>query len=862
MNNDKNKAFLNKLLYPAAFSVPVFILVLIYVFRGVFPFGENCYLRSDMYHQYITFLAAFQDKLKHSESLLYSWDIGGGVNFVALYAYYLATPVNWLCVLFPQKYLIEFMSAFMIIKTGLCGVTFSYYISKRFDRKNITIAAISVFYALSGYMCAYNWNVMWLDCIVLFPLIILGLERLIKEGRYLLYCITLSLSILSNYYISIMICIFCVLYFIMYVLCEGDFNEPLTVLKRTGSFALWSLLAGGMAACLLLPEISALMLTASGEFNFPKTLSNYFPILEMVSRQLMLVEPAIFSAHEPNIYAGIAVFILVPLYALNQKTSTREKIGRFAFLFLFYLSFNLNIPNYIWHGLHFPNSLPCRQSFIFTFLILVMSYEGFAGLKSRSSKELWGILGGITLLFLLFEQLFAGEDYSYGIVYVSLLFVALYAIIIGMYRRSLVSDSILALILFIVVFFEAFINAEDTTIFTTSRTAYVSDNLAISTVLDTIDEQDSGFFRVEKLTRRTKNDAAWHHYHGLSLFSSTANAGYASLLASLGGERSTNSYGYYGATPLVEALFNVKYVLAASSELNSPYRTLAAWDENAYLYQNNYNFGMGYMIPDTLEENWNLLISNPFTVQNSFVALSTGYAPLFQSIRTYNSGNSVEFEVDKAAQVFVYITSSGKSYTISYEDAVYNQLCEPKTYTMNQKYAIDLGYLDSGTNMKITADDSSSISCYVYTLDEAIFKDFCEEFGKSTYNVTAYDDTHLSGTINVAEDGIFVSNVIYDKGWKVTVDGNEIDYTAFKDALISFPLSAGAHEISFSYFPCGFSEGIVISAVSLAVFIAILAISQLLRKRTKPGFEAEKNFPEAVSDDAEIEDLSVTGKDM
>ena len=107
------------------------------------------------------------------------------------------------------------MSIFIIFKIGLSGFTFSYYLSHHLKNKSPYIAAISIFYALSSYICAYSWNLMWLDCIWLFPLIMLGLERLIKEGKCVLYCITLGLCILSNYYISIMVCIFCVLYFIV-----------------------------------------------------------------------------------------------------------------------------------------------------------------------------------------------------------------------------------------------------------------------------------------------------------------------------------------------------------------------------------------------------------------------------------------------------------------------------------------------------------------------------------------------------------------------------------------------------------------------------------------------------------------------
>ncbi len=818
------------LLYGTAFWVPVFVLILIYIFRGIYPFGDSCYLRSDMYHQYVTFLAAFQDKIKNGESLLYSWDIGAGVNFMALFAYYLASPTNWLTILIPQEHVIEFMSIFMIIKTGLCGVTFSYYISKRHNSHNLAIAAISIFYALSGYICSYNWNVMWLDCIVLFPLIVLGLERLIKGGSATLYCVTLALSIMSNYYISIMICMFLVLYFFMYMVCACDFQEPKKVFKATGKFGLFSLLAGGMAACLLLPAISALSLTASGEFNFPSKLTNYFSILEMVSRQLLTVEPAIFSAHEPNIYSGLIIFLLVPLYALNPETSTREKIGRFIFLFIFYLSFNLNIPDYIWHGFHFPNSLPCRQSFIFTFLLLAMSYEGFVHAQKCSHKEIWGILGGIIALFLIIEEIFAGSDYSYGIVYVSIFFVAVYAIILALYRKGQWPKTMCAALLLTAAFFEAFINTEATSIFTTGRTHYLSDNQAISNVIDEAAKNDDSFYRIEKLTRRTKNDSAWHHYHGLSLFSSTANAGFAKFLAKLGSEDSTNSYGYYGATPLVEALTNVKYVLGTDGLL-SPYRKLKASDTETFLYENIYNFGMGYMVPDTLSEDWNMDINNPFIIQNSFVALTTGLSPLYTTVSYHTSGSTVEFSPDEPGQVYAYITSSGKNFEVSYTDALYQPLKETKTYSMNQKYMLDLGYLDDTYNVSITSTDNSTINLYLYTLNEDVFKEFCEVFGESTLNVTSYDETHLNGTINVKEAGTFVSAIIWDEGWTVTVDGREVETTAFKDALVSFPLDEGSHEIEFSYYPKGLKTGLIISITCLIAFLALTIIPFFVRKK-------------------------------
>ncbi len=117
-----------------AFLIPVIILAALYYVRDIFPFGSNCYLRSDMYHQYAPFFSEFWHKIRSGESLTYSWDIGMGTNFTSLFAYYLASPANWLIALFPQRSMIEIMNAMIIVKLAAASVSFAYYIAKHFHQ--------------------------------------------------------------------------------------------------------------------------------------------------------------------------------------------------------------------------------------------------------------------------------------------------------------------------------------------------------------------------------------------------------------------------------------------------------------------------------------------------------------------------------------------------------------------------------------------------------------------------------------------------------------------------------------------------------------------------------------------------------
>jgi len=199
--------------YSTAFLIPVVICLMALIVQGLYPFGEECFLKTDMYHQYAPFFAEFRRKLVSGDSLLYTWNVGLGVNFVALSAYYLTAVGNVLLFAVPEDLVIEFMTVLVVVKIGLSSVTMAKYLSAHFKEKDKGVILFSMFYALSGYICAYYWNLMWLDCIVLFPIVVLGIEKLVNGESGALYGITLAVTIFSNYYISMMTCIFAVIYF-------------------------------------------------------------------------------------------------------------------------------------------------------------------------------------------------------------------------------------------------------------------------------------------------------------------------------------------------------------------------------------------------------------------------------------------------------------------------------------------------------------------------------------------------------------------------------------------------------------------------------------------------------------------------
>lgn len=807
-----------------AFFVPVIIMIIIFIQRGIFPFGEESFLRTDMYHQYAPFFSEFQYKLKNGGSLLYSWDVGLGVNFAALYAYYLASPFNWLLILCPKAYVIEFMTYMIVLKIGLSGLSFAWYLKKHCRTNSVGIGFFGIFYALSGYMAAYSWNIMWLDCIILFPMIVLGLEQLVKRGNGFFYCLTLGLSILSNYYISIMTCLFMVLYFIALLILEkpGPVKKYAMACLR---FGVYSLLAGALAAFVLLPEVCALRTTASGDISFPKTLSSYFSIFDMIARHIGNVETEIGLDHWPNIYCGVAVLMLFLLYISCRKISVKERSVYCGLILIFFASFSVNALNFIWHGFHYPNSLPCRQSFIYIFLMLFVCFRAFMYLKRMPRRHIAMAFWGSVCFVILAEKLVEQEHFHFSVYYAAIIFLAAYTGIIYLYRSGRKKG--LAVILALgVVSIEAAVNTTVTSVTTTSREAYTRDNKDVISLVGTL-EPASDFYRIEKKTRKTKNDGAWMNFPSVSLFSSTANADLTKFFKRMGCEGSTNAYSITGSTPLVDSLMSVKYALHSEYMPNTDLMSYMRESGSTYLYENLYTLPLGFVVPSDFEENWQYQMDNPAEVQND-LCLILGSDDVLVPVDAMVTGSKCTFTADMAGEYYVYVQNKrvkGVKAALPSGSKSYSNV--------DRGYLLEMGRLNSGDEITLTAEESDEkLTAVVYRFSDRAMISLYDTLNEMPLHLTSWTDTKLSGTVDVKTAGLLFTSIPYDEGWTVTVDGEAVETKKAFEAFLALELSDGTHEITMTYFPKGFTTGACISGAA-AVILLLLYLGKRMRKNRK-----------------------------
>lgn len=840
MNQMKRFAQSKAFPYIAAFGLPFFICVIICIGNGVYPFGDNCILHIDMYHQYCPFFTEFLNKLQSGGSLQYSWNLGLGSDFVSLYAYYLASPLNFLILLCPKSHVIEFMTLLIILKISASGLTFFLYIRHHYKfvgkdgrmHKNQVIPAIvfSTAYALSGFVAAYSWDIMWMDCIALFPLIMIGLERLVQEKKAGLYYITLALCIFCNYYISIMICIFLVFAFVLLFFSQKK-GKGGAVLR----FGWYSLLAGASSAILLLPEIAVLSVSGSAEGGFPKTAEFYFNILAELGRGAAVTSVYTGNDHWPNLYAGAFSLFLVWIYVLNRRISWKEKVPRIAMLAFFLVSFAENQLDYIWHGMHFPQALPGRQSFLYSFVLLSM---GFAAVRKRKGTKIWHIAVAaiVSMMLLLLSGWYGDETVTEPVsLVITALFICVYAVtfvltkITGKKKRLAFAQ----FAVFVAVA-ELAINMAATGFGTTSRVAYTEKQTDYENLLKTAKEDNeetgSGFYRVEDTERKTKNDDSLYGYASATIFSSLMNLDVSHLFQSLFMEGGKNFYCYNGATPLSSSLFSVKYMLSDSALEESPYRTLIGGSGSSFLYRNNYSLPLGFVMDEQAIANWTSSTADRMASLNSLTSALGAEGQMLYPATCVIDANAGDTTIDIAEDGYYYVdyvSCTSDTLTVNRSDGWTKQYSKT-----SHRYLIELGECKAGDEIHILNSNMESIEFQVYQLNEKVVQQAFDTLNAQTMQLTDMTDRKIEGKIQVQNAGRLILSVPADEGWTLYVDGKETEIEPLADALVGVHLEKGSYTIKLCYTTPGLKVGAGISLGAVILFLISACVrTGISRKR-------------------------------
>ena len=192
MYKSKSKIYI----YTSAFFIPLVLVLIACAFNKVFPFGDNSLLISDCDGQYVDYLAYYKTLFKSNNNLFYTFSKSLGGDMVGLSAYYLLSPINLILLLFKNEYLPIAILIIVLVKIGLCGLSFNFLLNNAYGY-NISSIIFSTSYALMAYNAAYFWDIMWIDGVILLPIIIYGIDKIFYQSNKLIYIMSLSLALIT-----------------------------------------------------------------------------------------------------------------------------------------------------------------------------------------------------------------------------------------------------------------------------------------------------------------------------------------------------------------------------------------------------------------------------------------------------------------------------------------------------------------------------------------------------------------------------------------------------------------------------------------------------------------------------------------
>ena len=649
-----------------AFFIPAIIMLAIYLTFGHKPLGDFSVLTLDLNAQYVYFYEALRDFVHGDSSLLYSFSRSLGGEYMGIYAYYTASPLSYIVALFPKSMMLFALLLIIVIKIGLCGLSFGFYLHKQSNSTNKNnIVMFATMYALSAYAITYQNNIMWLDGLFLLPLLTYAIENLIKKGRIVFYTAILALVMMSHYYIGYMICWYTLLCFFFTYFKDSDrsiinpLGEKKHFLKSLTRIGVGTVVGIGMSAFIIGAAYYSLQF-GKNEFSNPNwdVVAN-FDFFDLFPKLLPGAYDTVMHEGLPLLYCGVLALFMLPIYVMAKRVPSREKVFYGAFALIFVLIMAINPTDLVMHGFQEPNCLNYRYSFFVIFLMLIMSYKAFDEISEHSPKKIFVTGASIIVLILIAQKmefpnfiLQDTEDYKFGFIANKLpfLWVVVFSIIaifivgaILCYLIKSQNKKRISQILFLTICVELFLNG--TAIFASMRydigwgtySSYADYFEALSPVVNTVQAQDKTLYRSEKTSHRCTNDNMALGIKGLSNSTSTLNQKAIDLLDYLGFYADAHWTQYLGSTAVTDSIFGVKYIYSNTENLYSK-ETLAqngfmdkyfekvAEDENYYAYKNPYALGLAFGVSDAMKTFETTLqydytvddgeIKNPFEAQN------------------------------------------------------------------------------------------------------------------------------------------------------------------------------------------------------------------------------------------------------
>lgn len=804
------------LFWAACLALPVMVLVVLSIWGEVYPFGPESFLTEDLKYQYIDFFTWFRHVLTGEANVFYSFAQGMGSNTWGLYSYYLASPFNLIILLFDEAHLTLAIYVIVALKLACMNTAMAWYLRRRFTLQRTWALALALCYTWSTWTATNLRNPLWLDALILLPLMAWSCRQLLRTGRFIGLSLLVAADVITCWYMAYITLLFCCLFvlFELAVMIYDDEVRPARswIAGRAVRFTVAILLGLGLSAWTFVPTVLAMMgggaKTAVGMFQtYPTALiRGFLPFAWNID-------------HAPQFYTGLIPLVLAISMLFEKRIDKRLRALTLVFAGFLVVSSVLGPLMYVWCGFRQPNGFYCRIAFLLSFLeiwaaaFLLMRRAACRAEGSNTRTVSWTEAGGRSACA-------------------------------APIARKLAPFGTLVLVLADLGFNahvcwnQLYINYPQDT-----HDTYVND--ADTQVRELKQLDADAFYRVDKTYNRAGaafNEGISHGFNQLSTYSSANNPQAVAFLNSLGYSSEGEFSSVYAAPNLVmDSLLGVRYIGTWSKPVASTETTLPHSNVTSPVYYNPHALSLGYPCANGTNSESTLQGDDPFERQNALFAELTGIdRPLYtqlQGVEQARSDASITWAVKLPAHTIGYTyaqTGVESDWSQSVGLIVGGEMIssEATRFSHNVRAFGESG--DESTQHEISMVQGSpetqlppKSQCLFYTLNIDVFEEGIERLQSRQFTPDVFEDGHVEGVYNAEKQTDLVLSIPYDKGWSAIIDGKEVALSpAFGGGMSQIQVPEGSHRIEMRFQSPGFTVGCAASIAALAACLVVARVQK------------------------------------
>ncbi len=811
--------------------------------------GRTQHLQAYIYYGRYLRTVLYTIFVEHSLNIP-QWDfsIGEGSDIFSTFNYYvIGDPFAFLSVLFPSRLMYVYYCGMCIVRIYCAGIAFIYLCRVLGHYEKTPVLAGALMYIFCYWaICYCTRHPYFLNPLVLFPLIIAGIERIIQGKHPFLYIFFVMVAAVSNFYFFYMIVIFVVLYIVLRLsyLYRRDIHK---IIRTILSFFLYSCLSLGLAAFLFLPICYIFLHDARmGQHSLVYC---FYPLSYYLELPLHFVFPKSIFAGRMGGYPVLSIVSIMMLFKNPKKN---------CFLIILYAvcsiiillpicGFVLNGFSYVINRWSWAFSLLCSYTVVATWEQLLKAYK---------------IVFPLSFSLVLYSMMVSVGQRLAIICYV------LFLLAFAFSARK--SDLFRAIVALIIICLNIMLNAN------IHYHTYYKQCLTLQEASEVLKTEaslikkaaagDKDFFRYSgsELTRNTSINQGLSspiHYWTLTNpniveFREKMEFPFPSMI---------HRHKDYNSSAIVESLSCVRYFYYKRTKTSSvpiPYMFYPTKQKN--VYKSDYSLPIAYTYDSfMLQSDWNEL--NSVQKQESLLQLAVleepcdvvpSGVPLFLSrpvpFAVGWDGNSQEggnlFEISGARSPIplflapqepgeLYVCLKNFRYVGSEEERI-------KVYisaSNGKKVPFDLttprwkwytGLHDVSANVGYSEKNIDSVSIHLdkpgtYSIDDiqvislpmTRFASLIDERRKDVFCNVKFGTNTVEGDISLAGPKLLCFAIPFAEGWRATVDGKSASLFRTNVMHMSVPLEAGEHKVVLRYHTPFLKLGVLVSLFSLVIFL-------------------------------------------